>query len=139
MQGTALKLDLILPNASTVEVLEEHLLEQIYTWVPGDETRAQLQSKYFFESDKDNLSTDDMFATVLVWDGGKGILLAIYSVLDTLITGLSTSRSSLNTESIDAIVEILKTGAHNGRTCVFRCVQETVHFRITFCRCGILP
>lgn len=107
------EVDLVLANAPTLEALEEHLLEKIYGWIPGEETRSEFRTR-FFSQGLPVTSNESTNAKLLEWDNGKGVLMSVHNALDSLITGLNTSWSALNNECVTTIIEILRNGAEKG-------------------------
>ena len=108
------KMDHVLPIVPTLDSLNEHLLEEIYTWIPGEQSRFELRHCLLAKGE-DATPQDDIQTTLLEWDARKGILLAATSVLDGFVTGWNTSWSALNNESVETVVEILRDAAEKKR------------------------
>ncbi|OQV24338.1 Brefeldin A-inhibited guanine nucleotide-exchange protein 3 [Hypsibius exemplaris] len=109
------KMDHILPIAPTIDSLNEHLLEEIYTWIPGEQTRSELRHCILSKSAPETGERENVQAKLLEWDAPKGILTAATSVLDGFVNGWSTSWNALNNESVETVIEILRDAADKKR------------------------
>ncbi|XP_055338053.1 brefeldin A-inhibited guanine nucleotide-exchange protein 3-like [Paramacrobiotus metropolitanus] len=105
------EIDFVLAIASTTEMLEEHLLEQIYVWIPGEETRSEIRTKFFTQKRSSSVDVEAVMESMWQWNGKKGILMAVHIVVDGLINGLSTSWSAVNSYAVETIIEVLRNGA----------------------------
>ncbi|GAU93506.1 hypothetical protein RvY_05437 [Ramazzottius varieornatus] len=114
LSSTIQQVDMVLPNAPTVESLEEHLLEEIYRWIPDEEIRIQLQSRYFSRSTTETMDEEKTHSLIVQWDNGKGVLLAVYNIVDNLTASWNNTYGAMNNNSVETVMEILRAGSEKG-------------------------
>ena len=124
MSSTIQQTDMVLPNASTVESLEENLLEEIYRWIPDEQIRLQFQHRYFSRSVVDQPDDETSRSLMLHWDNGKGVFLAIYDIVENLTTSWKNTCGALNNNSVATVMEILRAGSEKERKINPKCLTS---------------